>query len=215
MPAGTKGMMAQVGFGGWDPQRKEMYAFYEAIAGGYGGRATSDGPDAVQAHGQNTENAPAEDVELHYPVRIARYELVENSDGPGKFRGGLGLRRDYLFPFYETSFTILSDRDRWGPWGLFGGLAGRKASYILNPDGAAVELGSKVTVQLKAGDLVSYRTCGGGGYGPPAERDPQRVLTDVRDGKVSPERAREFYRVAIDTRLWVVDEEETKRLRET
>lgn len=213
IPAGTKAMMAQVGFGGSDPRSGEMYAFYEAIAGGYGGRYGSDGPDAVQAHGQNTENAPIEEMELHYPVRIARYELVENSEGPGRFRGGLGLRRDYLFPEAEVSFTILSDRDRWGPWGLFGGLPGLKASYVLNPDGEARELPSKTTLLLKPGDVLSFRTCGGGGYGPPEERDPERVLIDVRDGKVSLERARELYRVAIDPDLWVVDMQETRRLR--
>lgn len=199
IPAGTKAMMCQVGFGGTDPRTGELYAFYETIAGGYGGRATSDGPDAVQAHGQNTENAPVEETEINYPVRITRYELVEDSEGAGKHRGGLGLRRDYFFD-HEVSFTILADRDRWGPWGLFGGLAGRKASYLLNPDTEAVELISKVTVQLKPGDVVSFRTCGGGGYGPPEERDPQLVLRDVHDGKVSLARAREVYKVAINTR---------------
>ena len=112
------------------------------------------------------------------------------------------------------TFTILADRDRWGPWGLFGGEDGRKASYILNPDGEARELGSKTTVDLKPKDVISYRTCGGGGYGPPEERDPALVLRDVREGKVSAERARETYRVAVDTRSWTVDEAETARCRE-
>jgi N-methylhydantoinase B len=213
VPAGTKAMMAQVAFGGMDPQKQELYAFYEAIAGGYGARASKDGPDAVQAHGQNTENAPVEEIELNYPVRVDRYELEENSEGPGRQRGGLGLRRDYLFPDHQASFSILSDRDRWGPWGLFDGWPGRKARYVLNPNREAVELGSKVTVELEPGDVVSFRTCGGGGYGPPQERDPESVLTDVRNGKINAQRAREIYRVAIDTSTWVVDEEETAKLR--
>ena len=213
VPAGTKAMMCQVGFGGTDPRTGELYAYYEALAGGYGGRATRDGPDAVQAHGQNTENAPIEESEINYPFRISRYELVEDSEGGGQYRGGLGLRRDYLFPDHEVSFTVLADRDRWGPWGLFGGLPGRKASYVLNPDGEATELGSKVTIELKPGDVVSYRTCGGGGYGPPAERNPQAVLTDVREGKVSLERAREVYRVAIDPETRQIDTKETAKLR--
>ena len=213
VPAGTKAMICQVGLGGADPRTGELYAYYEALAGGYGGRATRDGPDAVQAHGQNTENAPIEEIEINYPFRISRYELVENSEGAGRYRGGLGLRRDYLFPDHEVSFTVLADRDRWGPWGLFGGLAGRKARYVLNPDGEAIELGSKVTLELKPGDVVSYRTCGGGGYGPPEERDPRAVLTDVGEGKVSPERAREVYRVAIDPTAGRIDAKETARLR--
>ena len=204
IPAGSKAMMAQVGFGATHPRTGELYAFYETLAGGYGGRAASDGPDAVQCHGQNTENAPIEETEINYPVRINRYELVDDSDGAGKHRGGLGLRRDYFFD-HEASFTILADRDRWGPWGLFGGHPGKVATYVLNPDTEAVKLGSKVTVQLKPGDVVSLRTCGGGGYGPPEARDPELVLRDVRNGKVSPARAKEIYGVSIDTDTWTVE----------
>ena len=84
---------------------------------------------------------------------------------------------------------------------------------MLDPDGEAEELSSKVTLDLAPGEVMSYRTCGGGGYGPPHERDPLAVLADVRDGKVGLERAREVYRVAVDTDSWRVDEEETARLR--
>jgi N-methylhydantoinase B len=213
MPAGTKAMMAQVAFGGTDPKSGELFAFYEAIGGGYGGRFSRDGADAVQAHGQNTENAPIEEIESNYPVRIQRYELIENSEGPGRQRGGLGLRRDYTLLGTAASFTILSDRDRWGPWGLFGGLSGQKASYILNPDSDARVLGSKITIELKPEDVVSFRTCGGGGYGDPAERDPLLVLQDVREGKVNAHRAREIYRVSINEANCSVDDEQTNELR--
>ncbi|MBV7339919.1 hydantoinase B/oxoprolinase family protein [Chloroflexi bacterium TSY] len=213
IPAGTKGMICHAGFGGVDPKTGDYTCFLETLAGGYGGRATSDGPDAVQTHGQNTENAPIEETEINYPVRILRYELIDDSGGPGKQRGGLGLRRDYLFPDREISFTVLADRNHEGPWGLFGGLPGRRASYILNPDTEATELGSKVTIELKPGDVVSYRTCGGGGHGAPEERDPAFVLRDVREEKVSLEQARQVYRVAIDTADWRVEGAETARLR--
>jgi N-methylhydantoinase B len=212
VPAGTKGMICHAGFGG---QRAggAYYCFLETLAGGYGGRLGLDGPDAVQTHGQNTENAPVEETEAGYPVRIARYELVEDSEGAGRWRGGLGLRRDYQFPGHAVTFTVLADRDREGPWGLFGGLPGRPAAYLLNPDGEARALSAKGTVELRPGDTVSYRTCGGGGYGPPYERDPRLVLADVRDGKVSAARAREVYGVAVDSATWTVDEAETARLR--
>ena len=212
IPAGTKAMMCQMGFGGTSPRTGELYAYYETMAGGYGGRVASDGPDAVQCHGQNTENAPIEETEINYPFSIARYELVDDSDGAGKYRGGLGLRRDYLFN-HEVSFTILADRDKWGPWGLFGGDAGEIARYTLNPDAEAARLGSKVTVQLKPGDIMRVESCGGGGYGPSVERDPQLVLQDVHEEKVSLDRAQEIYRVAIDPDTWTVDEAETERLR--
>ena len=210
--AGTKGMMCQAGFGVHE-EDGEYYCFYEALAGGYGGRISKDGPDAVQVHGQNTENAPIEEIEANYPVRIARYELVEGSGGPGRYRGGLGLRRDYEFPDHEATFTILADRDKEGPWGLFGGLSGRRAQYVLNPDAEALKLSSKCTVSLKVGDVISFQTCGGGGYGPPWERDPGLVLIDVREGKVDIEQARDVYKVAIDSASWMVDEAATAKLR--
>ena len=214
VPAGTKGTMCQVGFGGTDPRTGQLYSYYETMAGGYGGRSTKDGPDAVQCHGQNTENAPIEEIEINYPLRIDRYELIEDSEGAGQYRGGLGLRRDYRFPGHEVSFTVLSDRDRWGPEGLEGGQVGRKAYYILDPAGEHRELGSKVTIPLAADTVFSYRTCGGGGYGSPLRRDVQAVARDVREGKINAERAREVYGVVIDGERFVVDESATTALRE-
>jgi N-methylhydantoinase B len=214
VPAGTKAMICHAGFGGVNPETGAYDCYLETLGGGYGGRLGSDGPDAVQTHGQNTENAPVEETERNYPVRITRYELVDDSEGAGQWRGGLGLRRDYLFPDRAVSFTVLADRDRWGPHGLFGGADGQRATYTRNPDAEATVLGSKATVELEPGDTISYRTCGGGGYGPPFERDPALVLRDVRDGKVSRARARDRYRVVVDTVGWVVDEAATARLRQ-
>jgi len=194
MPAGTKAMMCHAGFGGVDSVTGSYYCFLETFGGGYGGRAASDGPDAVQAHGQNTENAQVEETELNYPVRVARLSLVEDSDGAGRFRGGLGLRKDYLFD-RPTTFTVLADRTTRGPAGAFGGLDGSPAEYVLVRGNEEQRLSAKCTIELEAGDVVSYRTCGGGGYGPPAERDPEHVRQDVREGKVSVERARDVYGV--------------------
>ena len=199
--AGTKGMICHAGFGGEDPISGRYFCYLETLAGGYGGRASSDGPDAVQTHGQNTENAPIEEIERNYPVRILRYELVEDSEGAGAQRGGLGLRRDYVFPDQAVTFTILADREKEGPWGLYGGEPGRRAAYVLDPDGESTSLRSKVTLDLRPGQVISYRTCGGGGYGYPFERDPELVLRDVREGKVSPERARSVYGVVVDSEL--------------
>jgi N-methylhydantoinase B len=212
LPAGTKAMMCHAGFGGVDPQTGEYYCFLETFGGGYGGRAGSDGPDAVQAHGQNTENAPVEETERNYPVRVDRLALVEDSEGPGRFRGGLGLRKDYLFD-RPTTFTVLADRTTEGPWGALGGEAGCTARYLLVRDGQEHTLDAKSTVELRAGDIVSFRTCGGGGYGPPTERDAQRVLRDVLEGKVSARRAREVYRVALDPGGRSVDATATVALR--
>ena len=98
----------------------EYYCFLETFGGGYGGRFASDGPDAVQTHGQNTENAPVEETELNYPVRIdAARRSSRTPTGAGRFRGGLGLRKDFLFD-RPTTFTVLADRDA--------ARAGRRAS---------------------------------------------------------------------------------------
>ena len=189
LPAGTKAMMCHAGFGGVDPQTNEYYCFLETFGGGYGGRFASDGPDAVQTHGQNTENAPVEETELNYPVRIARLSLVDDSEGAGRFRGGLGLRKDFVFD-RATTFTVLADRTLAGPAGAFGGRPGKPAEYVLIRGGVETRLGAKTTFEVEPGDTVSYRTCGGGGYGPPEERDRELVARDVREGKVSVAAAR-------------------------
>jgi N-methylhydantoinase B len=193
LPAGSKAMMCHAGFGGVDPPSGEYYCFLETFAGGYGGRSGSDGPDAVQTHGQNTENAPVEETELNYPVRVTRLSLVEDSEGAGRFRGGLGLRKDFLFD-RPTTFTVLADRTVRGPWGVLGGHDGKPAEYVLIRDGLQTLLSAKTTIDVEPGDTVSYRTCGGGGYGPPEERDPELVARDVREGKVSLARAQGVYK---------------------
>ena len=196
--AGTKGCVCNIAFGGVNPRSGEYFTYYETIAGGYGATLATDGMDAVQAHFQNTENAPVEETEASYPVRILRYALVENSDGGGRHRGGLGVRRDYTFPGHEPSFSILSDKARYAPWGLFGGAAARPARYLLNPDTPTErELPSKITFSLAPGDVVSVQTPGGGGVESPLDREPERVAADVAEGKISTERARAVYGVVV------------------
>ncbi len=197
--AGTKGCVCNIAFGGMNPASGEYFTYYETIAGGYGATLATDGMDAVQAHFQNTENAPVEETEANYPVRILRYELIEDSEGGGRHRGGLGVRRDYTFPGHAPSFSILSDKARFAPWGLFGGGDARPAKYILNPDTPkARELPSKITLQLAPGDVVSVQTPGGGGTQAPTERAAEDVARDVALGKISAGRARAVYGVVVD-----------------
>jgi N-methylhydantoinase B len=204
--AGTKGCVCNIAFGGMNPVTGEYFTYYETIAGGYGATLATDGMDAVQAHFQNTENAPVEETEASYPVRILRYELIENSEGAGRHRGGLGVRRDYTFPGHAPSFSILSDKARFPPWGLFGGQDARPAKYILNPETPqARELPSKITFQLAPGDVVSVQTPGGGGTGSALERPAERVALDVELGKISPERARAVYGVVVDAATRALD----------
>ena len=185
IPAASKGLVVNLGFGGHDPHRDEYYVYMETIAGGYGARPDKDGQDASQTHIQNTENAPIEEVELNYPILISRYELIEDSAGAGRFRGGAGVRRDFTFPYAAASCTILSDGRKFPPWGLEGGLEGRAAHFIFDPDGENKDLPSKHTFDMPRGCTLRVETPGGGGFGDPQARDPGAIERDIRDGKVS------------------------------
>lgn len=197
--AATKGIVCNVAYGGEDPRDDGDYVYYETVAGGYGGRAEKDGMDAVQTHFQNTANSPIEELEDELPVYVRRYELIRDSEGAGRRRGGLGVRRDLEFYDHEASFSLLTDRTRSRPWGLFGGHAARPARFYRNPGTSEEEaLASKSTTKLDPNDVVSVQTPGGGGYGDPLERDPQTVLADVRDEKVSAAKAEAEYGVVVD-----------------
>lgn len=211
--ASTKSINCHMACGGTDPRTGEYYTFIETMAGGWGGLPTKDGMDAVQSHIQNTENSAIEETENNLPFLITRYELIPDSEGAGRYRGGLGLRRDWKFPGHEATLTVFSDNRKFAPWGLFGGGSGSPSRYILNPDGEAKELPSKVTLQLHPGSVISYRTPGGGGYGTPLERDPERVLEDVAQGKVTPDRARDIYGVVLDASGKSVDLQATRTRR--
>jgi len=196
--AATKGTICNVSYGGSDPRDDSEYVHYETYGGGYGARPTKDGMDAVQPYLQNTANSPIEELEKEIPLVVRKYELREDSEGAGKFRGGLGLRRDLEFYDHAASFTVLADRSKFAPWGLFGGEEGAMARYLVNPDTDSESvLNSKSSVVLEPGDVASIQTPGGGGYGDPADRDVERVLRDVREEKISPERARETYGVDV------------------
>lgn len=157
-------------------------------------------------------NTPVEAAELEYPVTIERYEFIPDSGGAGKWRGGLSLRRDIRF-HADVTFARYSDRRKFAPQGLFGGREGSKASMLLNPRTDREQVvKSKGVSEIKAGDVLSISLPGSGGYGPPWERDPERVRWDVINGKVSLKSAREHYLVSLNPDL-STNETETKALR--
>lgn len=192
LPADSKGTMCNISFGGRNPRTGATFTYYEAQAGGYGGRRGLDGMDAVQPHMQNTENAPIEEIEARYPVSIVRYELIPDSEGPGEYRGGLGLRRDYTFED-KVRFSVMADRVKFEPQGLAGGMPGRACRFVIDPDGAAQHLPSKFSVEVLPGQVVSVQMAGGGGWGQPRRREASRIEADLENGVVSPERAATFY----------------------
>jgi N-methylhydantoinase B len=194
VPAAGQGTMNNVTFGGTDPRDGTPYTFYETQAGGAGGRTGGDGMDAVHVHMSNTLNTPAEVLETAYPLRVEAYALRPDSGGAGEFRGGLGLRRDVRVLDHDATFSVLAERHRRGPYGLAGGDPGDPG--MVTVAGEAVP--PKGTRELPPGTLVSVRTPGGGGYGDPADRDPDAVRRDLRLGTLTPDRARGVYGVSHD-----------------
>jgi N-methylhydantoinase B len=193
--AATNGANSAWVFSGLD-RRGQYYVYLETIGGGSGARATKDGLDGVQVHITNTSNLPVECLEMEYPLLVEEYSLVQDSGGPGRFRGGLGLRRTIRVLGTQATFVGTLDRERFAPWGLFGGRAGGRGGLALNAGRPAPRgLGSKVAgLSLQEGDTVTIVTPGAGGYGPPGERDPAALERDVREGKVSPDVGRAVYR---------------------
>ena len=212
--AACQGTMNNVCVGGLKDGKGEAWTFYETIAGGFGGRYGMDGVDAVHSHMTNTMNTPIEAIETIYPLRFLTYKLREDSGGPGKWRGGVGLERSWMLLASSAVLSVLAERTKMPPWGLFGGKPGAKGEYyLIKANGKRVKLKSKCTVKMEKGDIFVVKTPGGGGYGKPFERNPELVLRDVINGLVSPESAQKDYGVVIDLKNMKVDWKSTKRLR--
>ncbi len=182
--------------------------------GGMGASAATDGyyDYIFPANGANT---PVEIFESDTPLIVEKRELLPDSGGPGKTKGGLGRRvvfripDDEYAPLPPVNLGIQSGRFRYPPEGLFGGHPGAKARFQVNgKDGNPYGL-----TQMKPGDTVVMDAAGGGGYGAPEERETEKVLDDVRNGYVSVERAKVDYGVVIDPETLDVKREETETLR--
>ncbi|WP_206022073.1 hydantoinase B/oxoprolinase family protein [Salarchaeum sp. JOR-1] len=198
--AAGQGTMNNITFGGTDPRSDSPYAFYETQGGGFGAREGTDGMDGVHVHMSNTMNTPAEVLETAYPLRVRRYAYRPDSGGAGEFRGGLGLRRDIEVRGHTARFSLLADRHQHAPYGLLGGEPGEPgAAYVFDPDADDTDdaegerLPQKSVHDLPPGTVVSVRTPGAGGYGDPADRDPDAVERDLRRGKISDEYADRYH----------------------
>ena len=184
--------------GGRSTYTGKGYVQYEILAGGAGARGSKDGASAITVNQSNARIAPVEIIESEFPTRLVRFELIRDSGGAGQFRGGLGVRREYL-NLADARFSIRSMKHVIPPSGCAGGGPGRTGDIWINPDtGDARRLPSRYAdYPLKAGDIFRLDTPGGGGYGNALARDPQHVLADVREGYVSPEAAERKYGVAL------------------
>lgn len=163
IPAASQGTMNNFSFG-FRLSSGGEYTYYETIGGGMGAYPGEDGLSGVHTHMTNTLNTPIEALELSYPVRVVKYGLRHGSGGGGNFSGGNGIIRGIEF-LEDSTVSILSDRRKLPPYGLSGGKPGEPGRNILLREGKEIDLPSKVSFDVKTGDILVIETPGGGGYG--------------------------------------------------
>jgi N-methylhydantoinase B len=198
-------------FGGIHPGTGRHFVCVDLIKGSFGARPFKDGADALVCS-MNPRNIPVEAHEQKFPILVECLQFIPDSGGPGKFRGGVGVRKD-IRTLSKMKLFNLTDRFRFAPYGLFGGKSGAKGATVLRRGSEEIPLHSKGAYNLEPGDVVSFVISGAGGYGNPMERDVQMVLKDVVGGYVSVEGARKDYGAVIHPENLTVDPEETQKLR--
>ena len=212
VPAAGEGGNTVLSMGGLTPARKP-FVIVDMICGAWGGRPDKDGVDAITNPSQNMSNTPVEVLEAQHPIRIDEYALIADSGGAGRYRGGLGLRRQYTLLNPEATLQLRSDRMKFLPYGLDGGKPARPTRNTLIRDGSATAMPAKFAVVLREGDTIRHEQPGGGGFGNPLARDPEAVAADVRHEKVSLEHARAEYSVVIDPVTLKVNADATREAR--
>ena len=188
--AACNGACTNSTFSGVNPRTGQFYVYLETIGGGYGARAGKDGLDGVHVHLTNTSNLPVEALETEYPLVLERYELVNESGGAGKFRGGMGLYRQVRIEDHECRTYIHGSRFKAGPWGLFGGKEGGRARFDFSN---GVEFPAKARAVIRDGQRVYITTPGAGGYGDAKARDRAMVRRDLAEQRISAKTARDVY----------------------
>ena len=164
VPAASQGTMNNVTLGGVDPATGSPWAYYETIGGGAGAGPRGDGASGIHCHMSNTRNTPAEALEYHYPLRVTRYALREQSAGAGNHVGGEGVVREVELLAPATA-TLLTDRRESAPYGLHGGNSGSPGENHRIGDDEETRLAAKGSFDLPAGARLRIQTPGGGGWG--------------------------------------------------
>jgi N-methylhydantoinase B len=210
--AACEGGLTVISIGGYD-EKRHPFVLVDMAAGAWGGRPDRDGIEGIACLAANVANLPAELAEVEQPITIDQYGFVPDTGGAGKFRGGLSVIRDYRLTAEHAILQVRSDRKKFLPYGLAGGKPGTPSCNILNPDGENIELASKVTMNIKRGDVFRHIVPGAGGWGDPFERDPQLVLEDILDEKITPGYAYGEYGVVIDEASMTINEAATNERR--
>jgi N-methylhydantoinase B len=186
-------------FSGWHEGKR--FVFSECIMGTWGATSRHDGQEGVPHMASNQANVPVEMIEADYPIRIERYGFAADSGGAGRYRGGLGVVREYRVLADDVYFGVRSDKAVHAPHGLFGGGEGAAAVNLIRSAASERRLPPMpmVPITLNHGEVYAHVMAGGGGFGDPLERFPESVRDDLLDGKVSREHAMSAYGVVIDS----------------
>ena len=213
-------------FGGVHPETRQYYANYHFEASGWGGRFRTDGTSAQNHIHGNCRITPVEVFETRFPWHTICYQLIPDSGGPGRRRGGLATRRIVEARAPEIRLSVFMDHVKAGAWGFQGGHDGRTAGVYVKRKGEGsfqpftkafntVSPSKFANILIREGDQVMIESAGGAGYGPSREREADLVLHDVVEGFVSEVSARDDYLVALgrENGRFFVDEQKTKRRR--
>jgi N-methylhydantoinase B len=215
--AGHHADLVAPSFHGFNPKTSEFFiGTFGPLGGGWGAKRTEDGVSAtVCMNDGDTHNGPNEQAEAKFPVMVERFELIPDSGGAGKHRGGLGIARTTR-ALTNVTVNTQSERSASPPWGLDGGTeaTGNKVAFRVGNEWKSDFPNAKVLVaQLKPGDAFRISSGGGGGYGAPFERPVEDVREDVRQGYVTAKAAAEKYGVVIDPETFAIDQPATGKLR--
>jgi len=215
--AGHHADLVAPSFHGFNPKTSELFiGTFGPLGGGWGAKKTEDGVSAtVCLNDGDTHNGPNEQAEAKFPILVERFELIPDSGGAGRHRGGLGIARTTR-ALTNVTVNTQSERSACPPWGLDGGgeATGNKVAFRVNNGWKDDFPNAKVLVaQLKPGDAFRISSGGGGGYGAPFERPVEDVREDVRQGYVSVKAAAERYGVVVDAETFAVDQAATDKLR--
>ncbi|MHA2394746.1 MAG: hydantoinase B/oxoprolinase family protein [Promethearchaeota archaeon] len=193
--AASTGTMNALNIKGTDPRTGRFYGYIETYAGGWGAMKNMDGMDATHTHMTNTLNAPIEAIEIAYPLRVQKYGILQDSEGAGRKRGGVGITREIEAINHVATLGGRGDRFNIRPWGLMGGQDARSSKYYKKlHDGSIVELPSKFQgIILLPGERIVIETAGGGGWGDPREREAKLIKSDIVEGFISPKKAKKVY----------------------
>ncbi|MDF0596849.1 hydantoinase B/oxoprolinase family protein [Psychromarinibacter halotolerans] len=189
VPAASTGVTVQT-MSGINPRTGAFYVYNESMGGGMGARATLDGLDGVHVNTTNSANIPVEALETEHPLRVEAYELVQDSGGPGRFRGGMAIRRKISPVGHAATANLGGPLTRIPAWGLDGGHDGSLSHIEMSAGAAALKERNGV---LTDGQSAAVHTSGGGGQGDPKLRDRDLVRRDLREGRISEKAAKEIY----------------------